>query len=242
MLDTHCHIDLYPRPESILNECDRDGFAILSMTNLPSHFEKGYPFFQNRNRVRQALGMHPLYAEHHKKEFAKFISNLAKTSYIGEIGLDFSKDGIHTKDIQLQTFENILNIVAGKKKLLSIHSRRAERQVLDLLKKYQIKNAIFHWYSGNINLIGEIVENGYYFSINPAMIKSISGKRIISKIPRNFILTETDGPFISENDLPIKPGQVQTVINFLAEEWMLNEDEIKQIVWSNFQTLVKNLM
>ena len=76
MLDTHCHIDLYPKPELILNECDRNGFPILSMTNLPSHFEKGFPFFQNRSKVRQALGMHPLHAEHHKKEFPKFISNL----------------------------------------------------------------------------------------------------------------------------------------------------------------------
>lgn len=241
MLDTHCHIDLYPKPELILNECDRNGFPILSMTNLPSHFEKGFPFFQNRRKVRQALGMHPLHAEHHKKEFPKFISNLAKTSYIGEVGLDFSKDGIHTKDIQLQTFENILDIIAAQKKLLSIHSRLAEREVLDLLKKYKIKNAIFHWYSGSVNLINEIVQQGYYFSINPAMTKSISGRKIISKIPSSFILTETDGPFISENNSPIRPGQVQAVIKFLANEWMLDDDEIKKIIWSNFQTILKYL-
>jgi TatD DNase family protein len=241
MLDTHCHIDLYPKPELILNECDKYGYPILSMTNLPSHFERGFPFFQNRNKVRQALGMHPLHAKHHKKEFPKFINNLGKTSYIGEVGLDFSKDGIDTKDIQVQTFEAILDIIADKKKLLSIHSRLAERQVLDLLKKYKIRNAIFHWYSGSLNLIDEIAQQGYYFSINPAMTKSVSGKKIISKIPRNFILTETDGPFIMENDLPIRPGQVQTVITFLANEWMLNEDEVKQIIWSNFQAVVKNL-
>lgn len=241
MLDAHCHIDLYPKPELILNECDRNGFPILSMTNLPSHFEKGFPFFQNRSKVRQALGMHPLHAEHHKKEFPKFISNLGKTSYIGEVGLDFSKDGIHTKDIQLQTFENILDIIAAQKKLLSIHSRLAERQVLDLLKKYKIKNAIFHWYSGSLNLIDEIVEHGYYFSINPAMTKSISGKKIISKIPRNFILTETDGPFISENDLPIRPGQVQAVIKFLAKEWNINEGYVAQTVVSNFDRLLAQI-
>lgn len=241
MLDTHCHIDLYPKPELILNECDRNGFPILSMTNLPSHFEKGFPFFQNRSKVRQALGMHPLHAEYHKKEFPKFISNLGKTSYIGEVGLDFSKEGIHTKDIQLQTFENILDIITTQKKLLSIHSRLAERQVLDLLKKYKIKNAIFHWYSGSLNLIDEIVEHGYYFSVNPAMTKSISGKKIISKIPRNSILTETDGPFISENDLPIRPGQVQAVIEFLANEWNINEGYVAQTVVSNFNSLLAQI-
>lgn len=239
MLDTHCHIDLYPKPEVILDECDRKDFPILSMTNLPSHFERGFPFFENRRKVRQALGMHPLYAQHHKKEFPKFISNLVKTSYIGEVGLDFSKEGIDTKEIQIQTFESILNIIANQKKILSIHSRRAEEVVLGLLKKYKIKNAIFHWYSGSLNLIDEIVKEGYYFSVNPAMTKSMSGRKIISKIPKQFILTETDGPFINENNLPIKPGQVQTVIAFLAKEWMLNEDEVKDIIWSNFRSIVK---
>jgi TatD DNase family protein len=241
MLDTHCHIDLYPKPELILNECDKNGFIVLSMTNLPSHFERGFSFFQNRNKVRQALGMHPLYAQHHKKEFPKFLQNLSKTSYIGEVGLDFSKEGIDTKELQVQTFESILNVIANKKKLLSIHSRRAEKEVLNLLKKYKIRNAIFHWYSGGLNLIDAIAEEGYFFSINPAMVKSMSGRKIISKIPKHLILTETDGPFIDENNLPIKPGQVQTVISLLSNEWKTSEEEVKKIIWSNFQNIVNRL-
>jgi TatD DNase family protein len=238
MLDTHCHIDLYPNPELILSECEKVGFTVLSMTNLPSHFERGYPFFQNRNKVRQALGMHPLYAQDHKNEFQKFLNNLSKTSYIGEIGLDFSKEGIETKEIQIHTFENILNAIVGQKKLLSIHSRRAENDVLKFLKKYKIKNAIFHWYSGALNLIDEIAQEGYYFSLNPAMTKSNSGKKIIAKIPQRLVLTETDGPFVSENNFPIKPGQVQTVISFLSNEWKLSEIQVQKIIWSNFNRLI----
>lgn len=241
MLDTHCHIDLYPKPELILNECDRNGFPILSMTNLPSHFERGFLFFQNRRKVRQALGMHPLYAQHHKEEFPKFINNLAQTSYIGEVGLDFSKEGIDTKKIQIQTFESILSVIADQRKLLSVHSRSAEKEVLALLKKYKIKNAIFHWYSGELNLIDEIVQEGYYFSINPVMTKSLLGKKRISKIPRNLILTETDGPFTDENNLPLKPGQVQTVISFLSNEWRATEQDVKSLVCSNFNYLLARI-
>jgi TatD DNase family protein len=241
MLDTHCHIDLYPNPELILNESDKNGFVVLSMTNLPSHFERGVPFFQNRNKVRQALGMHPLYAQHHKKEFPRFIQNLSKTSYIGEVGLDFSKEGIDTKEIQIQTFESILEIIADKKKLLSIHSRSAEKEVFILLKKYKIRNAIFHWYSGGINLIDEIIQEGYYFSINPAMVKSMKGRKIISKIPKHLILTETDGPFIGENNLPIQPGQVQTVISLLSSIWQINEVEVKKVISSNFKNIIARL-
>ena len=241
MLDTHCHIDLYPNPELILNDCEKAGFPILSMTNLPSHFERGYQFFRNRNKVRQALGMHPLYAHDHEKEFKKFLKNLSKTSYIGEIGLDFSKEGIETKEIQTQTFENILNAIVDQKKLLSIHSRRAEKDVLKLLKKYRIKNAIFHWYSGGLNLVDEIAQEGYYFSLNPAMTKSISGRKIIAKIPQRLVLTETDGPFVSEYNSTIKPGQVQAVISYLSNEWKLNEVQVQKIIWSNFNQLITRI-
>jgi len=241
MIDTHCHIDLYPKPMTILDECEKAGFPILSMTNLPSHFEKGYPFFQNKVKVRQAIGMHPLYAEQHKNEFPKFLKNLSRTSYIGEVGLDFSQEGISTKELQVETFEKILNAIANQKKILSIHSRRAEREVLELLKKYQIENAIFHWYSGSLNVVNEITQSGYYFSINPAMVKSSSGKKIITKIPKEFILTETDGPFIIENNLPLKPGQVQSVLIHLSNEWKMSIEEVEKIIRSNFNKILSQI-
>ncbi len=78
-------------------------------------------------------------------------------------------------------------------------------------------------------------------SVNPAMIKSESGRKIISKIPGNLILTETDGPFVNENNSPIRPGQVHTVITFLAKEWNVNESEVKQSVFSNFNRLLAQI-
>lgn len=241
MIDTHCHIDLYKNPQEILKECRGNGTIVLSMTNLPTHFEMGFPFFKSQNKIRQALGMHPLYAKQHNREFPKFLMNLSKTSYIGEVGLDFSREGISTKEIQLQTFNKILNAVAKQNKILSIHSRKAEKVVLDLLLKYDIQNAIFHWYSGNLTLIDEIISQGYYFSINIAMTKSPWGRKIISRIPKQFILTETDGPFIVENNSPVKPGQVHSVINYLAEEWRIPPDDVQKIIISNFFRLIKRL-
>lgn len=241
MLDTHCHIDLYPQPQLILAECDRNGFSIISMTNLPSHFELGFPFFQNRRKIRQALGMHPLYAQYHEEEFPKFLNNLDKTSYIGEIGLDFSREGIATKDTQIATFTKVLEAISGSKKVLSIHSRRAEKEVLNLLKKNKIKNAIFHWYSGPLNLIDSIINEGYYFSVNSAMVQSELGRKIIAKIPLDFLLTETDGPFIGENNVPLKPGQVAEVISYVGQLLNVSERLVEQAILSNFNKIISNL-
>jgi len=239
IIDTHCHFDLYPNPFEIIKESEKLGIPTIGMTNLPSHFKMGYPHIKNYKKVRLALGMHPLMAESHSREFPLFYKYLNLTSYIGEIGLDFSKEGIRTKTTQFESFEKILLGVKGKKKILSIHSRKAEKEVLFLLKKHQIKNAIFHWYSGGLSLIDEIVDAGYYFSINIAMTKSNNGKKIIKKIPKEHILTETDGPFIKHNQKIIKPKDVKHTVAFLSDsfEYAFMEKQI----YENFRYLLNGI-
>lgn len=241
IIDTHCHIDLFQNPEKILQECITADMALISMTNLPSHFEMGYPHFRKLKRIRLALGMHPLFAESHKKEFSLFLKNLSKTSYIGEIGLDFSREGYSTKSLQIETFTKILENVTGEKKLLSIHSRRAEKEVLELLKKFRINSAIFHWYSGPLGLIDEIVNAGYYFSINSAMTESENGKKIILRIPRERILVETDSPFVEYQGKQMKPIDSNVIYNNISKLWGKNIEETQSVINSNFRHLINNL-
>lgn len=241
IIDTHCHIDLYPNPKKVIQDSVNADKTILAMTNLPSHFEMGYSYFQSLRKIRIALGMHPLMADYHVKEFDLFLKNINKTSYIGEVGLDFSSEGISTKDVQIDTFTKILKIVSRQKKILSIHSRKAEKEVLELLIENNIKSAIFHWYSGGLNLIDAIARAGYFFSINPAMIRSASGRKIISKIPKEFTLTETDGPFVSEKNFPLNPGETSSVINHLAQEWDASYQDVENTISSNFLRLLSYL-
>ncbi|TPN86083.1 Qat anti-phage system TatD family nuclease QatD [Aquimarina algicola] len=238
-IDSHCHFDLYPTPKDIIKESENLGIITIGMTNLPSHFKMGYPHIQNYKKVRLALGMHPLMAEYHSKELPLFYKYLDMTSYIGEIGLDFSREGMSTKNIQLDSFEKILAAVSKEKKILSIHSRKAEKEVLQLLKEYKIHNAIFHWYSGGVKLIDQIIDEGYYFSVNTAMIKSESGKKIIKRIPKEFILTETDGPFIKRNNTPVKPKDIKLVIDYLQN--IFNSKSMEVQVYQNFVKLLNRI-
>jgi TatD DNase family protein len=241
MIDTHCHIDLYENPLQIANECEKAGIITIGVTNLPSHFEMGYDHLLSFNKVRLALGMHPLYAEVHCKEFSGFVRNLSRTSYIGEIGLDFSKEGIATKEVQIDTFKKILNELKGTSKILSLHSRKAEKEILNYLISFKIKSAIFHWYSGPLALITDIVNAGYYFSINTAMIKSKAGQDIISKIPLSNILTESDGPFIDVNGKPAKPANINLVYEYLSKKNDMPLNEIELLITDNFRRIISHL-
>lgn len=241
MIDAHCHIDLYKNPLAILQECDEAGITILAMTNLPSHFAIGYQHVLPFKKTRLALGLHPLCADQHKNEISLFKKYISRTSYVGEVGLDFSREGYNTKEIQLKSFKTILAEVAGKKKILSLHSRRAEREVFDLLVENSISNAIFHWYSGPVSLISKIAGAGYFFSINSAMIKSESGRKIIEKIPIGNLLTETDGPFIEVEGRPSKPTDLILVYKYLSDKWGGTIEETDAIISQNFQRLLSKI-
>ena len=163
IIDTHCHYDMMPNPEAYISSKENAGDIVIGMTNLPSHFQMGQPHLRGYKRIRLALGMHPLLAAGNRGELSLFKQLVDQTSYIGEMGLDFSKDGVATKEEQISALREVLTAIQGKKKIVSVHSRRAERELLDLLSEYEIKNVIFHWYSGPTELIPVILAHGYYF-------------------------------------------------------------------------------
>ena len=93
----------------------------------------------------------------HIKDFRDdILAKLIETSYIGEVGLDFSREGFSTKEIQIKSFEFVLDCVKTKNKILSLHSRRAEKETLEMLMQKGIENAIFHWYSGSLKVLRNI--------------------------------------------------------------------------------------
>ena len=201
IIDTHCHYDMMESPEGYINKVENTGNIVIGMKHLHCNFAMGNEHVRNFKKVRLALGFHPQLADEHKDELPLFAKYLGRTSYVGEIGLDFSSEYISTRDIQISCLKSILEVIQGKNKIISVHSRRAEKELFSLLLDYNIKNVIFHWYSGPLSLISDIISKGYYFSINEAMTLSASGRKIIEKIPEDRILTESDAPFNRKNDI-----------------------------------------
>lgn len=100
ILDTHCHFDMMSNPEKYIKDAENRGDIVVGMTNLPSHFRMGINHVKCYNNIRLGLGFHPQLISEHMSELAIFESSVNQTSYIGEIGLDFSRDYIASKDIQ----------------------------------------------------------------------------------------------------------------------------------------------
>lgn len=239
MIDVHCHIDQFPNPFEIAKNAERAGIITIAVTSLPDHFQLGYQHLLNFKKVRLALGFHPMLVGEKRFDEKLFISLTSKTSYIGEIGLDFSQTDNSKRTKQINTLQKILQIINDRPRFISLHSRKAESVLHDLLVENEIKSAVFHWYSGPLGLIDKSVSAGYYFSINPAMVKSKKGQKIIERIPPERILTETDGPYIKIKGRSADPRDVSLVIKYLNKAWKITVEEIEKQIKLNFNNLIE---
>jgi len=241
MIDTHCHIDLYPDPSKLILNIERDKILTILVTNLPSSFNKAFPHVQGLRFIRLGLGLHPLSAQQHVAERRLFEKYVDRTSYIGEIGLDFSKAGISSKGLQLESFKFVIKCIRNKPKFITLHSRRAESTVLAILEEEKRSPVVFHWYSGPLNVLDRAVSLGHYFSINPAMVKSSTGKKIIERLTKDRILTESDGPFIKIGKRAVVPKDVLLVYKYLAILWNQTVEEVSKIIRENFFKIIDPL-
>lgn len=226
MIDAHCHIDAYADPYEMALTVERSRVLTIAVTNLPSDFAQAFPHVRPLRHIRLALGLHPLLAKAHVPERQRFIAYLPRTSYVGEVGLDFSPEGRPTRQEQVESFRLVLQALRQQPKFVSVHSRRAESAILDLTEETPVCPLVFHWYTGPTEQLDRLLAQGHYCSINPAMVRSAAGRAITARLPHDRILTETDGPYVQVAKRPAMPADVHLVETFLAQLWGTEPNEV----------------
>jgi len=198
--DMHCHLDLIPNFQSFISEHKSDDLKVLAVTTTPRAYEKEVNYCRKNNNIKVALGLHPQLVKDRGHEIEVFRRYVISAKYIGEIGLDFSKQYYASKENQMKIFREIVRLCSiHSGKVISIHSLRSEKYVLDILGEYYCasKNkCILHWYTGSNAQLKRAIEMGCFFSINQRMLNTDKGKSIIHQIPSDRILLESDMPFV----------------------------------------------
>ncbi len=238
MIDAHCHIDAYADPYQTALVVDRARVLTIAVTNLPTDFARAFPHVRPLRYIRLALGLHPLLAEAHVRERDMFRAYLERTSYVGEVGLDFSSEGQATRVEQIESFRFVLQLLRAHPKFVSVHSRRAESAVLDLVEQMPVGPVVFHWFGGSLSQLERLLSLGHYCSINPAMLRSTRGRAIVERAPRDRVLTETDGPFVQVRGRPATPLDVGAVEWSLARHWDVSLAEVRQQVQFNLRAVI----
>lgn len=239
MIDFHCHLDLYPDPHSIARECVDRGLYVLSVTTTPSAWKGTAALANGAPRIRTALGLHPQLAHERKQELPLFEQLIEKTRYIGEIGLDGAPEFKRHWDDQMLVFTRILDVCeAAGGRVLSLHSRRAAAAVLqELEKRPSVGTPILHWFSGGKRELIRAIERDCWFSVGPGMVRGEKGRELVSRMPRDRVLTETDGPFAQIDNRSIWPWEASNVIADLSKIWNLSPPDVERQLFNNLKTL-----
>jgi TatD DNase family protein len=195
---------------------------------------------EGRRFIRAALGLHPQLVRERHHELGVMSELLGETKYIGEVGLDFTTQDDREKLLQREVFAKILDKCAQSgDKVLTIHSRRAAAEVVDMVGNAYSGKIILHWYSGSLNVLERALSFGCYISINTSMITSVKGREIVMKIPRDRLLTESDGPFVKMGGRPARPSDMEHVIEGLAGMWGVEKTLASDTVYENFRNMLK---
>lgn len=235
MIDSHIHIDFYDNPAKIIRQIMKEDISSIFVTHLPELYEKQRVAIENIPQIFLAVGFHPILVNEYDFREDIFINALKTTKFVGEVGLDYSVARTEkSRKKQQEIFNNICGYSKGH--VLSVHSRLAEKDVLSIMKENKIENAIFHWYTGTKDLIPHILEEGYYFSVNPSMLRSNKGKSILKDIPLNRLLIETDGPFSKFNNTIVEPTILKDVYSAFEKFYCVHN--LDNIVYENMMAIV----
>ncbi|TGG92482.1 TatD family deoxyribonuclease [Natronospirillum operosum] len=242
-VDFHTHLDLYPDLAQAIAACERKRVATLAVTTTPKAFERNIELSTDSDFVRVGLGLHPQLVADRHMEIDLFEKLLPRTRYVGEIGLDRGPAHYRSFDLQKLVFGRILRACAKQgDNILSLHSVRATKPVLDMLDEHLPPNrgcVVLHWFTGSKADVRRAVDRGCYFSVNESMLASAPGARVMREIPINRVLTETDGPFITRAGNPIDPGDVERAIEMIASSVGSSFEDLRTQILSNLNRLVQ---
>lgn len=235
-VDSHCHLDLYESPNNIVSTLAKNQTYAVTMTNSPTVFEHSLSLSKQSRFLRAAVGLHPELAAERVHEIELFPAALLQTRFVGEIGLDYTTTDMRNRKLQREALERILELCSAyDDRVISLHSRRAAGDVISAVGRDFPGTVIMHWFSGSFSELKRAVEYGFLFSVNLAMIRSKKGRSLVSRIPEDRILTESDGPFVQNGASPSSPLDMPAVTNALGDVWQCTQKVACARVFRNFK-------
>jgi len=246
VIDTHCHLidpqfkkdikEVISRAQSVgIKKIINIGYDIKTSL-LAIEMNKQY------NWILPAIGIHPNETADESIPYMKEIENLCnntKIIAIGETGLDFYRN-FSPRDAQQVLFGQHINIAQKYKLPLIIHTRNSIDNAIKILKEENYHCGVFHCYSGTYEQARKIMDLGFYLGFGGVLTFSQSMREVFQHIPLDFIVFETDAPFLAparHRGQRNEPGFIFETLNLVVSLKRLASDEIEKITDKNAQKL-----
>lgn len=250
-VDFHCHLDFEhfdSDRDDLVREMKEKNISAISNTTSFENYKYTKNLFKKAKNVLVTPGLYPQNAEKMSDDdFQDYLVYLRKNSDdfigIGEIGLDKH----HTDDeglfeIQVRRFRALVELGIELNKVLIIHTRKAETQVIDILREYIEKTGFkkfnLHCFMGKKKFIKDIKELNLYCSIPLVLLNTQSFRILVDELPIRQLLVETDSPFLNPSKERNSPLNVPIIYEEIAKIKGLDKKEIENIIYRNYMKII----
>jgi TatD DNase family protein len=252
IFETHAHLDderyNEDRSEFILGLKAKD---IELIVNVGADIQTSKNTIELANKydfIYGAIGVHP----HSAKDLSNDDLNWIKTSAsldkivaIGEIGLDYYYD-MSEREIQRFWFEQQIQLAKEVRLPIIIHSRDAAKDTMDIVKdsKAEEVGGVVHCFSYSYELAKEYVDMGFYIGVGGVITFNNSKKlkEVVEKIPLEFIVLETDCPYLTpvpHRGKRNSPEYISLIAQKVAEIKSIEYDEVVSATNRNARKLYR---
>lgn len=248
-VDSHCHLDkLKDIPDgidAIVQSAHQHKVEhMLCVATSVREYEEMFDKVRHLENVSVSCGVHPL----HQEDACSYETLLECVSRpevvaVGETGLDYHYSA-ETKDVQNVSFVDHIKVANEVNKPLIIHTRDAQNDTLDALKKYKSEhtNGVLHCFTESLEMARQAIDLGLYISIS-GIVSFKSAKDLqetVKQIPLGRLLIETDSPWLApvpHRGKENKPEYVREVAHFIAELKGISVLELAETTTNNFYEL-----
>ena len=242
-IDIHSHIEICKDIDVLIANAKKQNVKILTAGTSPKSNREILKLKEKYPKINICLGIYPIDAlklseEKIDSEIEFIKKNKEKISAIGEVGIDLK----HAKEDSLETQKENLKKFGNLAKELDIpiiiHSRKAEKECIELLEKLNYNKIIMHCFSGNMKLVSRIINNNWNLSI-PANVKhSEHFQKIVEKTPIKQLFCETDSPFLHPDKLrDNEPANVIESYKKISEIKKISLTEVEKKIEENYKRL-----
>ncbi|MBR4350976.1 MAG: TatD family hydrolase [Bacilli bacterium] len=244
IIDTHCH--LYPsemeNAEEIIKKCKENNISvILNGVDIASNNEI-LELSKKYDNVYAAIGLNYDQIDKFTDDDLVLLEEQIKNNKIvalGEIGIDYHWTKENSEK-QIYFFKKQLELAEKYDLPVIVHARDASKEVFDIIKNSNVRKGSMHCYAGSIELAKEYIKLGFYIGIDGPITydNNRKGVELVSNIPVENLLIETDSPYLS----PLR-GQINSPLNLkyiagkISEIKNISIEEIYEITYNNANNL-----
>ena len=247
IVDTHCHLNdeaLYKDLDSVIFRARQAGVEKMVVVGWDEASSKlAIEIAEQYDFIYAVIGFHPenvfdiddkiLYDTLKLYKHPKVVG-------IGEIGLDYhwTKDP-DKREIQKEYFIKQIKFANEAGLPISIHSREAFADTLEILKQYPpLHSGVMHCYSGSAENIQDIINLNLYIGLDGPVTftNAKTPKEVAAEVPLEKLVVETDCPYLSPHPLRgtvNEPANICLVIDAIADLKQMSKKHLLEIVYDN---------